>query len=112
MLPSNLTRSGFDVSNPKDEKIDIECLSEIREFIRTNFEKSETIVIRDNKTSHGLIIYVNPCLQREFENGDLIAAMILEGYRYKQCVKSRNCYFNISEESIKKLLSLMREALN
>ena len=109
MIPSNLTRSGFDVSNPEDEKIDIESLTEIREFIRTNFEKIKTIVRKDNRTSHGLVIYLNPCLQRDFENGDFIAAMILEGFKYKQ--HSINCYFNISQESIKKLLSMWGETM-
>ena len=105
MLPLNLTRFGFDVSNPKDEKIDIESLTEIRDFIRTNFEQSKTIVRRDNKSSDVLKSLSQICLSVEFNEGDFIAAMILEGFKYKK--SGGRIFFNISRATINNLPHLM-----
>ena len=74
MLPLNLTRSGFDVSNPKDEKIDTETLTEIRQFIRANFKQKKTI--NSHIRSYGLKDHVEKKLEIYIKNGDFIAAMI------------------------------------
>ena len=100
ILPLNLTRFGFDVSNPEDEEIDVESLTEIRQFIRANLEKSKTI--NSHIRSYGLKGYVERKLDIYIKNGDFIAAMILEEFSYKQ--SGLNAYFNISEKSVKKVI--------
>lgn len=92
MLPSNLTKIGF---NTPGDKIEIETLIEIRHFIRMNFEKIEKI--NSSKTSYGLKQGIESILGIYITNGDFIASMILEGFRYKQ--KGMNAYFNISKKS-------------
>lgn len=98
MIPNNLTKFGFDTSS---DKIDIESLFEIRQFIANNFEKSATI--NPIKTSFSL----KEIIEKEFGtfiyNGEFIAAMILEGFKFKQ--SDQNAYFNITKKSLKKFLN-------
>lgn len=109
MLPLNLTRGGFDVSNPEDEKIDVESLTEIRQFIRANFAKIKTCSTINNKDSISLCFSIKKALFfKEFKEGDFIAAMILEDFAFKK-IKEK-IYFNISEFSIDKLCSNTHES--
>jgi len=98
MIPNNLTKFGFDTSS---EKIDIESLDELRQFINTNFEKTKHI--NTIKSSFSL----KEIIEKEFStfiyNGEFSAAMILEGFKFKQ--SDQNAYFNISKKSLKKFLN-------
>ena len=97
MIPINLSRFGFDTSS---DKIAIESLTEIRYFIKLNFEKTENI--NPIKSSYGLKGIIENNLKVHVANGDFVAAMILEGFKFKQ--SGKNAYFNISIKSIKRFL--------
>lgn len=97
MLPSNLSKFGFDTSS---DQIQLDSLTEISQFIANNFEKQSTI--NPIKTSFSLKEIIEKEFGTYIYNGDLIAAMILEGFDFKQV--DQNAYFNISKKSLKKFL--------
>lgn len=98
-LPKHLTKYGFD---PKGEKIQIDSLRDIRAFIRDKLVIQKNINLETS--SYGLKHIAEREVGRYVGNGELIAAMILEGYDH---VVSHglnypyNAHFNVSERSIK-----------
>lgn len=102
MIPSNLTKFGFDTSS---DRIEIESLVEIRNLINENFEKSSTYLMTE--PSYVLKGIAERKLDTYIANGDFIAAMILEGFKYK--IDAPNAYFNISKRSFKKFQSQAKQ---
>tara|TARA_R110000796_G_scaffold252631_1_gene389289 strand:- start:190871 stop:191227 length:357 start_codon:yes stop_codon:yes gene_type:complete len=106
-LPDFLTKEGLDDFNPLSEKIVIQDIVYLVVFIERFFEKRKTF--NRNISSYGLKHAIERCLNNEvhISNGELIAAMLLCGFDYKQFhQKGLNCYFNlnrIDEEKIKKV---------
>lgn len=102
LIPENLSLDGFEKGNVI-EAWDIDKINKIRLFIRGNLKKTKTLNRRDS--SYGIKHKVERNTDLYITNGELIAAMILEGYRFKRDWTKINCNFNVSTSSLKKLNS-------
>lgn len=91
-LPDGLTQNGFDFSSQDDNHIDLDKLDHIVEYIEMWFDKTKTI--RKRQSSYGLKHLIERNTGTYISNGDLIAAMIICGYRYQK--DGINCYFNVT----------------
>lgn len=93
ILPSDLSKNGFDGSNRPDDQIVMAELTDIHAFIHLHFPLPRA---RPNKrqSSYGLKHKVEKQLGRYVSNGELIAAMILCGYSYT-IIDGLNCIFNM-----------------
>jgi len=91
-LPEGLTKNGFSHSNKKEDQIDIAELDHIIKYIERWFDKTKTI--NKKRSSYGIKHTVERNIDNYVSNGELIASMILCGYKYKQ--DGINCYFNVS----------------
>lgn len=94
-LPKNLSRHGFGNGEP----IRTEELQTLRSFIRENFAFSPKINAKAG--SYSLKHLVESGIGDYVANGDFIAAMVLEGFRFEQ--DEKNALFNIDNDSIEKL---------
>lgn len=94
-LMSQLTEHGF---TDFGEKIEIESLAEIRNFIKLNFVKVERFNSR--YSSRSLLEIFRKYLGDSVTNGMVISAMILEGFKFKKY--GCNAIFNLSKKSIQK----------
>jgi len=97
MLPYPITIHGFTDSG---DKIEIESITEIRNFIKLNFVKVERI--NSFCISCLLVEIIRKNLDVSVTNGMVISAMILEGFKFKKC--GYNAIFNLSKKSIQKFL--------
>jgi hypothetical protein len=77
-LPNNLSKSGFGSGEP----VKIEELGAIRSFIRENFTFSPKINTKVG--SYSLKHFVESRIGDYVANGDFVAAMILEGFKFEQ----------------------------
>lgn len=102
LIPENLSLDGFETDKVV-EFWDVSRINKIRLFIRDNLKKTKTINRRDS--SYGIKHKVERNTDLYITNGELIAAMILEGYRFKRDWTKINCNFNVSTSSLKKLNS-------
>ena len=105
-LPENLTHVGFCKENKKED-FSIEELKPIIVFIEENITKIKSF--NKKHSSYGLKHILEkriPNLNRKkyITNGSLIAAMIICGFKYKRKALTPNCFFNISEKSINKII--------
>lgn len=124
-IPKSLNFNGFvnvNYNNKIDyvNKFSIDELRPIIKFIENNTNKTSSfnyrrssynlkhIFERSIKTKH-LITKTNTISENYIPNGVLIAAMILCGFRFKKITKTPNCYFNISEKSIKLIKNKLKE---
>ncbi len=101
-IPSDLNRNGFEVTSGESlEKspFDLDHINRIREAIRAFFTKTPRVQKRHYAFSYSLKHLVEGYLGTYISNGDLIYAMILEGYRFER--KRINCYFNLDEKGVK-----------
>lgn len=110
-LPKDLTTEGFEPSIHKRGKpIDPEKLDHALDFISKYFTKRKTGFNR-MQTSFTLTRIICRRMDKyEFvSNGELIAAMLMSGYKCKTATKnSLNCHFNVqlvNESKIKELLN-------
>ena len=119
MIPEHLTHEGLGYS--RDEKVDITRLDFLREFIRSNWKKSDKI--NYERRSYNLKHIAEKCLDRYVSNGELIAAMILEGFRYKVYRLSEqereyfydtghDAVFNVDENSVYDTLDTQTKLIN
>lgn len=97
-LPENLSKNGFDGSKDPKNKIMICELDAIMIYIDWFFSKTDRINM--NHSSYGLKHIVERGIGVYVSNGELIAAMILSGYRYK--VIAINCVFNVKVKRTKR----------
>ena len=95
-LPNELTKNGFYPSDKADDQIDKNKLLHIINFIELNFYKSK--YISKKQTSYALKHFVERNINTYVLNGELIASMIICGYKYKR-VKN-NCFFNVKQRCI------------
>ena len=109
-LPKDLTTEGFEPSiHKRGDPIDTDNLEPALKFIRKYFIKRK-IGFNRIQTSYTLTrIICRRMDDYEFvSNGELIAAMLMSGYKYKTATKnSLNCYFNVqmvNESKIKELI--------
>jgi len=89
-LPDKLTKNGFYASDKLEDRIDKKELVHIISFIELHFYKTKSI--NKKQSSYGLKHLVARDIGINVSNGDLIASMIMCGYRHK--VEGINCYFN------------------
>lgn len=96
IIPDNLSHHGFERGkNP--EPIDIDKISDVFLFVRGNFRKIKSLNYKHS--SYGLKHIAERTIGRYVSNGELIAAMILQGYNYKPYGKI-NAIFNVSEAAV------------
>jgi len=91
-LPEELFTNGFEECIVEHSpKINEKELKPIREFIKLNFKKRKTL----NKKFHSYTMkhVVEEKIGQYVSNGNFIAAMIKEGYKYEICNRSLNCWF-------------------
>ena len=96
-LPEGLTKNGFSHSNKKEDQINKNQLDHIIRFIELRFDKTKSI--RKDISSYGLKHLIERNIETYMSNGELIASMIICGYRYK--ADGINCYFNVDTNHIK-----------
>ncbi|MEM9077148.1 MAG: hypothetical protein AAGC43_08915 [Bacteroidota bacterium] len=102
-IPEGLTMEGLEIGLPKGKPFEVDTLERIIEFINTHFKPRGSISYYQN--SLDLKCIVERCFDNEIRisNGELIAAMILCGYKYVRITpKSKNCHFNVCRISKKK----------
>ncbi|MCG2462045.1 hypothetical protein K8352_14895 [Flavobacteriaceae bacterium F89] len=97
-LPENLSKNGLDGSKDPKDKIMICEMDEIMYYIDWFFSKTDKINM--NHSSYGLKHIVERGIGKYVSNGELIAAMILSGYRYKAI--DINCVFNVKVRRAKR----------
>lgn len=96
-LPEGLTKNGFYLSDKQEDQIDKTKLEHIISFIEMWFDKTKSI--RKKQSSYGLKHLVERNINTYVSNGELIASMIICGYKYK--VDGINCYFNVDTNHTK-----------
>lgn len=108
ILPEKLNQNGLDyfrrVFSVDETPLNFEEIEKIREFVRENIKPRVTLNAKH--TSYGLKHIVERLTHNYVSNGNFIAAMILEGYKYKQYPRSLNCIFN---GDYKKIVEMEKE---
>lgn len=102
-----LTKNGFEKENNSNPKINMNELEHIIKFIKTYL--IQISYFNSKHSSYGIKHIVERCIGGYVSNGELIAAMLFCGYRYKIYNNGLNCYFNvgnINERKIKNLINL------
>lgn len=98
-LPADLTRNGFEFNTGGigSEPFNLDLINRIRSVIQSNF--NTTIRVRKQSGSHSYTLKhrVEKHINQYCSNGDLIAAMIAEGYLIKR--DNINCFFNVDPKS-------------
>lgn len=108
-LPKFLFRKGFDQEPKEEEAVNDKAVKQIAAFIKEHFKSTRTMNYK--QSSYRLMKLMERChgYQIELNNGDLIAAMLKCGYRYKiSDTNSLNCYFNvipISEKQVQEIIN-------
>jgi hypothetical protein len=99
-VPVDLDRNGLENDRPieKPENFNPELIALVRAFIQDNFQPSQWI------TKHGFSYSLKHTVERRIDryvsNGDLILAMIAEGYQFKRIGRSLNCWFNLKKHNL------------
>ena len=106
IILKRLNKNGLKNTKSETVEIDIDGLEVILVFINNHFRMINSI--NTKHSSYGLKHIVERCLGSYVSNGELIAAMILCGYKYKRYrYNGINCHFNVgnvNEKRIKKLI--------
>lgn len=100
-LPSHLKAFGINQPPANADKFDKETIRQVRDLISYLVSKRETL--NKDHTSYGLKHIVERILDRYVSNGEFIAAMILEGYRWKPVTNDAdqpNAFFYASYERL------------
>lgn len=106
-IPEGLTMNGFDWHDLRRDEthsgkpLDLELLPETRQVIADHLQSIQTINKHCN--SYRLKHIIERFLGQYISNGQLILAMIQEGYAIEKQDRSPNCYFNVSQRSINAL---------
>lgn len=93
LLPTELSKNGFDGSARPEDQIAIAELTDIRDYIQAYFPPPR-VRFNQKQSSYDLKHRLERKLDRYVSNGELIAAMILCGYSYS-IVDGLNCIFNM-----------------
>ena len=96
-LPDKLTKNGFYPSNKEKNQIDKDKLEYIIRFIKLYFYRTK--YINKKQSSYGLKHLVARDIGVNVSNGDLIASMIICGYKHKR--DGINCCFNVNTDNVK-----------
>ncbi len=108
MKLENITKNGFEIPNKKSEKVIIEELDEVIEFIKNNLKLTKNI--NRKHSSYGLKHILERLMNKGISNGELITAMLICGYDYKRYKSGLNCYFNVGNVNEKKLKEALKKA--
>lgn len=103
-LPEHLYKGGFGSTYYGADKIDVESLTDVRDFVSKNWKKSKKLL---RYSSFGLSDIASEILGRKVSNGEIIAAMILEGYHYEPSVL--NAVFYVDKDDVKKTQAMLDE---
>ena len=96
-LPPNLFRFGFNKSKYQGLPLLREDVERVANWVAPRFEKSKKLC--KTVSSYGIKHIVERAMGEYVGNGELIAAMILCGFKYEQ--DGMNAYFFIDPKSIK-----------
>jgi hypothetical protein len=101
-VPADLDKNGFESEkrDAVDDSFRLNLIEDARDKINLYFEK--TMQVNKSIGSYGLKHRVESVIGHHLSNGELIVAMIGEGFQYKR--NGINCCFNVSTRSIKSLL--------
>lgn len=106
MIYKNITKNGFETPNKNSEKVKVEELVEIIEFIKTYFIMRKNI--NTKHSSYGIKHILERLMNIGVSNGELITAMLICGYKHKRYRRNGlNCHFNvksINEDNLKELI--------
>ncbi len=94
-LPSNLYVHGFDNERPSGQELAVERVNRVREYVRAEFTPRASM-------NRSYLVY-NLHRLANCTRGELIAAMILEGFKYSRYQKgnSPDAVFNIAQRKVK-----------
>ena len=102
-IPKTLSKFGYSKEGVEPlPQMNQEIVDEVMAFTSNYFDKSQRI--NPNHSSYGLKHFVENRIGKYVGNGELIAGMILAGFRYKQ--DAINAEFNVSESSYKSAIGL------
>ena len=107
-VPVDLHPNGFEYRKSTERDFDEKSIEAARKIIRENLEKSPKV--SKDKSSYGYKHVVEDVMGDYLANGELIVAMIGEGFSFKR--DDINCFFNVTKKSLKKLTDLRQETLN
>ena len=97
-LPSNLLKFGFKNNKEGNETpLSKEKVEKVADWIAPRFDKS-TKICKDY-SSYGLKHTVEKNMKEYVSNGELIAAMLLCGFKYKE--DAPNAFFYLDKSSVK-----------
>jgi hypothetical protein len=98
-VPMDLNRNGLDNRGDGSKSFDQDLINRIRQVIRNNFIPTKRVRIQSGSHSYSLKHRVEKHINQYCSNGDLILAMIYEGYHFKR--DAINCFFNVDPNSTK-----------
>lgn len=98
-IPTDLNRNGLDNLGDGSKSFDPNLINRIRQVIRNNFVPTKRVRIQSGSHSYSLKHRVEKNINQYCSNGDLILAMIYEGYIFKR--DAINCFFNVDPNSTK-----------
>ncbi len=106
-IPSDLNRNGLELhgDNLTKAPFNMELIARIRNVIRTCFTPTSRVRINSGSHSYTLKHRIEKNIGVYCSNGDVIYAMIAEGYKFKRL--ENNCCFNVDPSSTR--LSILRE---
>ena len=93
-LPTDLFQNGFDTNDKTP--LSKERVQKVADWISTRFEKSTRLYKIDSSYSIKHIVEKN--MGEYIANGELIAAMILIGFKYQRIPASPNVYFYVKNK--------------
>ena len=96
-LPTNLLQFGFKTKGCNETPLSKEKVERVAEWIAPRFEKSDKL--NKDQSSYGLKHTVEKNMKEYIANGELIAAMLLLGFKYKE--DAPNAYFYLDKSSVK-----------
>ncbi|GAB3935157.1 hypothetical protein [Larkinella terrae] len=101
-VPADLDMNGFESGKHAEPNYSfrLNLIEDARDKINLYFEKTSAFNRKTN--SYGLKHRIEGAIGHHLANGELIVAMIGEGYRFERM--GINCRFNVSSRSVKELL--------
>jgi len=105
-VPSDLDVNGFKAgfNKQRDDSFRTDRIEAVRALVREHLVPIKTIQLNTN--SYRLKTWIEDALGYKLCQGEVIVAMIGEGFIYER--DGVNCYFNVSQKSIKQLRACRR----